>query len=71
MQRLNQMRRHLSLAHTRGKMSLFGARGRGHMAHAPNASAVRGLGSLTILQLHVFCGYVRGAGFKHEKMHRG
>jgi hypothetical protein len=41
------------------------------MVHAPNDFAVRGIGSLTVLQLHAFCGYVPDARFKHEKMHRG
>jgi hypothetical protein len=37
------------------------------MTHTSNAFAVRGLGSLTILQLRVCCGYVPGARFKHGK----
>jgi hypothetical protein len=33
----------------------------------PNDLAVRGLGSLTVLQLHACCGYVLDARFKHKK----
>jgi hypothetical protein len=41
------------------------------MDHVLNDFAVRGLGSLTILQLCTFCSYVPGARFKHGKMRRG
>jgi hypothetical protein len=59
--------RHLSLAHTRGENESFWCAGRGHMAHAPNASAVRGLGSLTVLQLHVFAGMCMVLGLSTKK----
>jgi hypothetical protein len=41
------------------------------MDHVLNGFAVRGLGSLTVLQLRAFLGYVCGARFKHEKTRRG
>jgi hypothetical protein len=41
------------------------------MDHVLNDFAVRGLGSLTVLQLHTFFGYVCGARFKHGKTRRG
>jgi hypothetical protein len=53
---------HLALYHKFLNLALLCVEVRSH-GHMPNGLAVRGLGSLTVLQLRVSCGCVHGARF--------